>query len=224
MNSKSSKLVALALAGSMAAASFAVPSFAQTQTNPSPAQNGSQSAQTINVHADGKMQRGKMQRGKMQRGNMGAGMLGLSCNTNAAAQMETRLDKTAQNLNLTDTQKTLFDTFKSDLLVAQTNFADACQLPQSRTEAQKMDLADRLAQRQTNLKARVDAMEGVIPAFSAFFKSLTPEQLTQMHRAGARAAHMRDYGQDTRGHGKNTYEHRKGGPKSDHWQGRRHNG
>lgn len=183
-----SRFIAIALAGTMAFSAFATPTFAQAQSQTGPSANP---GQIMQVHAGGKP--APQMGGKMNRGRTGQAMLGLTCAPNGAERLEKTLAAVSGAITLSPEQQTLFDTLKTSLLTAQTSYADSCQLPASRDEAKSMSFTDRLAQRQHNLKARVDAMDKVLPDVTAFYQSLTPDQVSQLRGLGAKAM-GRDHG------------------------------
>jgi hypothetical protein len=114
-----------------------------------------------------------------ERGMMrGGGMLALVCSDNGADRLEHMLLSVAQRTDLTAEQQPLYDTLKSTALAAQADFAAACTAarPADGTDVSSVDLADRLKARLEIDKARVAAMEGVVPAFEAFYDSLTDAQ------------------------------------------------
>lgn len=125
----------------------------------------------------------------MQRGNQGrpGGFINLICSPDGAARLETMLSKISEKTTLSAEQQALYDTFKADLLTAQTDYADTCIAPvrgqgeghaQGKGQAQtdKPDMMERVKMRQANMTALVAAMDEVIPSMDAFFSSLSDEQ------------------------------------------------
>lgn len=200
MTSKSSPLLAvsagLALAFSPLALSTAV--YAQsTSTDAGTAQSApatSAPAQASSQAGAAKITAAHNRFGKQNRrgprtgAQRGRGLLALACTPKAAERLDARLTKIGTRLDLTATQKPLFEAFRSDFLTAQTEFADACATPRTNTQAsKKMDLPQRLAQRQENLKARTAAMDKVLPSFTAMFESLDKNQLSALHQVRPRS-------------------------------------
>jgi hypothetical protein len=107
----------------------------------------------------------------------GAGILGLVCSPDGAEALEVALVRLWHRLDLTDDQKTLFDTFKANALTNQTSFADDCEaaLP-DRTADTRPDLLEHLKSGLAVQEARLTAMNAVLPDFEAFYGSLTDEQ------------------------------------------------
>lgn len=121
---------------------------------------------------------GKMQfalrGGAGQRGNVVA----LVCSPRGADRLEHLLLSIAQRVDPTTEQQPLYDAFKTAALTAQTDFSDACTeaRPARTAGAERPDLADRMKAQFAVEKAHVEAMTNVIPAFEAFYDSLSDEQ------------------------------------------------
>lgn len=197
MNKQTTRLTAALATSIVALTGFVAPSFAQAAPSD---RTASPNAQVTQVHArdfDHRAKRGRsgdQRRGKSGHGprtGMGpqGGIFGLACSKNGASRIENRVDGMADKLNLSDSQKPLFDTFRTQLLTAQTTFADSCGT--AAKPAQKGNLADRLAERQSNMKARLAATDQVLPAFTAFYNSLDADQLAKLRKAGPRGKQMR---------------------------------
>lgn len=105
------------------------------------------------------------------------GFIRLMCSEDGAARLELMLNHMDDRITLTDEQKALYDTFKTQALAAQTQYADSCTQP---TRGPGTDIVDRLKTGQENMKALVSAMDTVIPAFEAFHDSLTDAQKAEM--------------------------------------------
>lgn len=154
-------------------------------------------------------------------------LAGVACGPNATERLENRLERIADRLELTAEQTTLFETFRTTALTAQTGFADACKaaLPERAADlgaapgapadkalepnamgkgappagdmadragrpdrperAGRMDRMDRmqhtdmiagLESRIAIDKARITAVEAVLPDLKAFLASLTDAQ------------------------------------------------
>lgn len=98
-----------------------------------------------------------------------------------AEALEVALVRLSHRLDLTDAQKTLLETLKTDALAAaETLEATADTLrPEPAVEGQppvELSFADRLETRIALDTARLDALKSVQPALTAFFDSLTDEQ------------------------------------------------
>lgn len=76
--------------------------------------------------------RGEMRQHRMMEFRQDAGgdgiyrLAGIVCGPSAADRLETRLDRIAKRLELTEAQQPLFAAFRTSALTAQTSFADAC--------------------------------------------------------------------------------------------------
>jgi hypothetical protein len=107
----------------------------------------------------------------------GAGNLGLVCSDRGAEELEVALVRLSHRLDLTDSQQPLFDAFRTTALTTQTSFADTCAaaLPDTTADAAP-DLVERLKSGIAFETARLEAMNAVLPAFEAFYGSLSEEQ------------------------------------------------
>ncbi|MCB9994395.1 MAG: Spy/CpxP family protein refolding chaperone [Hyphomicrobiaceae bacterium] len=140
---------------------------------------------------------GQGQQGQVQ--NFGQGMNGgrmggfatgrfavLACSDQGSERIGMMLTHMEESLNLTDDQKALFDTFFTAATDAQATYLDACQTvddlkaADNTTETSAPTPVDLLTLRATNLKAEASALESVIPSATAFFDSLTADQLAQL--------------------------------------------
>jgi hypothetical protein len=143
----------------------ALPTIAQDQTTP------------VAQKSDREIHRTFRDAGPGRGGLMGGGILGLVCAPQGAEALEIAFVRLSHNLELTDEQTALFDTFKTKALTTQTSFADECQaaLP-DRTADTRPDLLERLKSGLALEEARLTAMNAVLPDFEAFYGSLTEEQ------------------------------------------------
>jgi hypothetical protein len=149
-------------------------------------------------------------------------LAGIACRPGAADRLQNRFDRIAKRLELTDTQKPLFDAFMTTALAAQTEFADACAavMPGQRAElgggapgaspktldpnqmkqgtdqraeraerpgradratrAERPDLIQGIEMRLAVDKARIDAMEKILPDLKALLASLTDAQKAKL--------------------------------------------
>jgi hypothetical protein len=107
-----------------------------------------------------------------------------TCAPRAAERMERRYDRLSERLKLTTEQQSLYDTFMTSALTAQTELADTCatlrperaERPTRADRTQRPDLLDRMEARLKVDEARLAAMNAVFPDFRAFYGSLTDEQ------------------------------------------------
>lgn len=114
---------------------------------------------------------------RMARG--GHGFLGMVCAPQGADRANERLDKMAEQLQLTADQTAAFETFKAAVTEAQTEAADAC-APLKDGEASGP--VERMEKRQAMMQLQLDAMSQITPAFADFFDSLTDEQKAEMEQ------------------------------------------
>lgn len=117
---------------------------------------------------------------EFRRGAGGAFRLAeVSCAPRAADRLERRLDRVSARLDLTTSQRRLFEDFRTTALTAQTDFADHCATlrPERGTRA---DLIQRLEQRLKFDEARLAAMSELLPQFRAFYDSLSEAQKAQL--------------------------------------------
>lgn len=166
MTKKISLLLATALAGTMAITAIAPVAYAQD--------GGIQLASERGERHD------RMERRGGPRGGAG-GLLLLTCSDNGAPQLELILNRVAERVDLTDEQQPLFDTLKTTALTAQTSFADNCVAPAGEDNP---DMIDMLKLRQTNMAARMTAVEEVLPSLEVFYDSLTDTQKEQLRPEG----------------------------------------
>jgi hypothetical protein len=122
--------------------------------------------------AHGPRHGGSMQARDLRGGQRGS-LLAFACSERGGDRLEHMLLTVAQRTDPTAEQQPLYDAFKSSALEAQAGFAAACETARSAAPA---DLSDRLAARLELDQARVAAMTDVLPAFDAFYDSLTDAQ------------------------------------------------
>ena len=119
-------------------------------------------------------------RGEMReemRGEGRGGFLALVCAPQGADRLEQALLKLEQRTDPADGQVALFDTLKTTALAAQSDFATACAAARpAEGDTADRDLVDRLTTGLAIDEARVAAMGKVLPAFEAFYDSLSDEQ------------------------------------------------
>lgn len=153
---------------------------AQAQTAPADAPAATQTRQFHGDQDHGP--RGGM-KGDMP-GQMG-GMGDLLALDRGAEAIEIGLVRLAYRLDLTTEQQGLLDALKTSALAAAEEFATATEglrpsRPAEGTPAATPDFTQRLENRIAIDKARVAALESVQPAFSAFFDSLSEDQLAKL--------------------------------------------
>jgi hypothetical protein len=124
---------------------------------------------------------------------LGAGLLAFGCSDRGADRLEHTLLAIEQRTDVTTAQRPLFDEFQSAAKAAQADFAAACVATRpGKGERDSLDLAERLNMRFEVGKAQVAAMEAVLPAFTAFYASLSDEQKAALEPR--RKRHRRDFG------------------------------
>ncbi len=135
-----------------------------------------------------------------------AGPVQLVCAENAQARIERGLERLENRLELTQTQSTALENFRTALLAAQADYSEVCARvkPVAGDETERPDLIDRLNARHTLMNAQVEAMGGLIPEFEKFFDSLTDEQKAQMRPRQRDGAHTHG----PRGMGNGAHTHR----------------
>jgi len=166
MNKKLGPLLATALAGTMAITAITPVAYAQD--------SGVQLTSERGERHDRMESRGG------PRGGAG-GLLRLTCSDNGAPQLELALNRVAERVDLTEEQQPLFDALKTTALTVQTSFADNCVVP---AREDNPDMIEMLKLRQTNMAARITAMEEVLPSLEVFYDSLTDTQKAQLHPKG----------------------------------------
>ncbi len=140
----------------------------------------------------------------------------LTCNADAASQLQTRLDGVAAQLALTPEQAPLFDAYKTAALTAQTSFADACGQIQAGDNGTAQDLLTHMRTRQALASAELDGLNATLPSFEAFYNSLNDQQKAQL-------AAQNGHG-NGRGHDREGFNQRRGHDRDDFNQGRGHGG
>lgn len=111
------------------------------------------------------------------RGDARGGVLALVCSERGGDRLEHMLLSISQRTEPAGDQVALYDAFKTAATSAQADFAKACATarPDADTAANR-DLVDRLKARLELDEARLAAMSTVLPAFEAFYDSLSDEQ------------------------------------------------
>ena len=111
----------------------------------------------------------------------GGGLFALVCSERGADRLEHMLLDIAQRTDPTAEQAPLYDALKDAALVAQADFAETCATARpAEGEAADRDLAERLKSRLDIQQAHLTAMSAVLPAFEAFYDSLSDEQKAAM--------------------------------------------
>ena len=162
-------------------AALLVATMAVGAAAPVMAQNQGAGAPGTQIADRGDGMRGDRDGRRMMRhrgGEMGGGILALVCAENGGDRLEHMLLSIEQRTDPTADQQALYDAFKSAATSAQSDFAATCAaaLPSDATAAADTDLVDRLTTRHDLAKAQVAAMDTVLPAFEAFYDSLSDEQ------------------------------------------------
>jgi hypothetical protein len=163
----------------------AVSSFAQEAASPTPA------AMRGTWPGHGMM----MGHGLMGRGMMGPGFLMLACADRGAEELDVALVRMSHRLELTAEQTKLFDALREKALTEATRFADACKAAMpAKTDADKPDLIAGIKAGLGLEEARLAALKDVLPAFEAFYDSLTDAQKAKLMPASRDGRMMFDRG------------------------------
>lgn len=117
----------------------------------------------------------------------GPGLLGGLLNFGRDGEMiEIALVRLSHKIELTDEQKALLETFKTDALAAQADFAGVLDTirpaapAEGATTPERPDMAAQLDKRIALESAHVAALTAVQPSFEAFFNSLTDAQKAEL--------------------------------------------
>lgn len=138
-------------------------------------------------------------RGQMRdmRAERMGGLLDLVCSERGGEQLEVAFVRLSHRLDLTADQQPLFDTLKSTALTAQTAFADTCAAARPTATADQQatprNPVEGMQARIAIEKAHTAALETVLPAFEAFYASLSDEQKAAFapeRGKGPRGPHM----------------------------------
>jgi hypothetical protein len=149
------------------------------------------------LHRDGPRDGGM--RMHINRGD--GGLFALVCSERGGDRLEHMLLNVEQQTEPTAEQQPLYDALKDAALKAQTDFMAACSTARpEQGDVAARDLADRLKVRLDIEKAHVEAMTAVLPAFEAFYDSLSDEQKLQLEprRHGAERRMLDEPGGDHR--------------------------
>lgn len=134
-------------------------------------------------------------RGGWMAGRLGAGVINHVCSDRGADRLEHLLLSIEQRTDPAGEQKQLFDEFRTAALVARTDFADACKAGREAARGDDAALPDRLKARLEVEKARVAALDEVLPKFEAFYNSLGDAQKQALEpRKGKRMIGERHHG------------------------------
>lgn len=115
-------------------------------------------------------------RGPM-RGPERGDLIALACSERGADRLEHRLLSLSQRTKPTGDQVALFEAFKTAATAAQADFAKACDAARPEQSAEtELDLVDRMKARLDLQEAHLTGMSSVLPAFEAFYDSLSDEQ------------------------------------------------
>jgi Spy/CpxP family protein refolding chaperone len=114
----------------------------------------------------------------MRQGGGGGGLLNIE---RGAEAIEIAMVRLSHAIELTDEQTVLLEALKTDALAAAATFEAATDglrptPPAEGETAERPDISERFNNRIAMETARLDALEAVQPAFTAFFDSLTDEQ------------------------------------------------
>lgn len=152
---------------------------AQAQTAPTPS-DAPAATEMRPFHG----QPGPGPRGQMMDG-MAGGLGDVLAIERGAEAIEIGLVRLSHRLDLTTEQQGLLEALKTAALSAATDFASETEglrptPPAEGAETARPDITQRLENRIAIDKARIAALEAVQPAFTAFFDSLTEDQLSQL--------------------------------------------
>ena len=168
MKKLSALVTAATLVGTLSISAFAPAAFAQDNSTQSP------KAEQKQDH------KGKGQFRPMRGGH---GFLGSICSTEGADRLDKMLEIMAIRIDLTDAQRPAFDDLKTAALTAQTDFATSCApLKEQKPEG----AAEKLKHRSAMMELQLASMNTVMPAFEAFYDSLSDEQKAQVNKAGGK--------------------------------------
>jgi hypothetical protein len=165
-----------ALVVAAVAAGAALPALAQDQGPAGPRDN------IASRDGDGP----GMKRHIERRGPGGGGFLALNCGPDAGDRLAHMLLGLEQRTDPTGEQVALFEAFESAATAAQADFAASCPIPPAEGETAARNLIDSLTTRLEVEEARLAAMQEVLPAFTAFYTSLSDEQKAALEPRGDR--------------------------------------
>ncbi len=115
------------------------------------------------------------------RGMAGRDLLDLTCAPRGVERLDVVFTRLSHRLDLTAEQRPLFDKLRETALTEATRFADTCEASMpARDAASKPDLLGRMKAGITIEEARLAALKAVLPAFEAFYNSLTDAQKAQL--------------------------------------------
>jgi hypothetical protein len=182
-----------ALVAATIALGAAAPALAQDQ-----GPQGPRGDVAFRMDRDGPRHEARGQQGQGMRG----GLLALVCSERGGDRLEHMLLNLTQRTNPTGDQVALYDALKAAAMSAQADFAKACEAarPAGDTAANR-DIVDAMKARLDIEVAHVAAMSSVLPAFEAFYDSLSDEQKQALaprgdDRSGFRTHRMRGPGMD----------------------------
>jgi hypothetical protein len=173
------KTFTLPLAFAATVASTAVPMVAYAQQAP----DG-----TPVTHAH-QMQRsqGNHQRGMRGGPGMhGGGLFSFTCAADGAMRVSAMIERTGERVELTAEQEPLLAALSDAALAAQADYAAVCAALNAEEPG---DAVDNIRLRQSLGEARLTAVDSVLPAFEAFFDSLTDDQKAELAPQAHRGAH-----------------------------------
>ncbi len=180
--------MALALVVATLGATALTPAFAQPMPPAPPGAPAPQMEQAPGHH--GFRERGEHQprfRGQARQrgGAMPVGLMAFSCAPRATEMMEVGLVRLSYQLDLTDTQRPLFDDLREVALTQQTTLSDACAelMPQRAGDGAapaRPDITQRVQARIDIGTAQLAAWQALQPVLTTFYDSLTDEQKTAM--------------------------------------------
>ncbi|MFD2646833.1 Spy/CpxP family protein refolding chaperone [Devosia albogilva] len=121
----------------------------------------------------------------------GGGFFGFGAGAEA---VEVALVRLSHRVDLTAEQQPLFDAFREAALAAATELEATVEGLKPANNDEDLDIAGRFSDRLAIERARLEAMEAVEPSLTAFFDSLTDEQLDTLKPRREGRPHFRLFG------------------------------
>ncbi|WP_029040685.1 Spy/CpxP family protein refolding chaperone [Cucumibacter marinus] len=187
----------LALAATMASTAVPMVAYAQETPDGTPVTQAHQMQRGQAVHR-GDHQRG-MRGGPEMRdgpGMRGGGPFSFTCEANGAMRVSAMIEHTGDRVELTPDQEPLLAALSDAALAAQADYAAVCAALNAEEPG---DAVDNIRLRQSLGEARLTAVDSVLPAFEAFFDSLTDDQKAELAPNNHGLAHGHRGGDNDRG-------------------------
>lgn len=170
------KIISTKAALALVASTISLAALAPTMAQDAPANPPAQTQAAPAAPAPGKAHNGF---GFGPRGQNFGGLITLE---RGAENVEVALVRLSHRLDLSDDQKALLETLKTDAVAAAKSFTEAtADLRRPRAAATaRPDLTQQFDNRLALAKAQVEALEAIQPSYSAFVASLTDEQKAKL--------------------------------------------